>query len=454
MNFRLLSAIILLLAVFFETTAGQNPVSINGFVRNYNAVQLENDQEIIIGRNRLRLNLSKNIESGRIFISNDIQNLYSESADSVFYRPREAYIDFYLDKYDIRAGRQIITWGRTDGGFISDIITPVDLTEFLTQDFNDIKMGVTALNITRYFGSNIAQFILNPVFNSNKIPDDDSRWFPSSLFPANLPVNYIEQDEDPELGNVQMALRYGFRNNLNWNLDVALYYWHFPNPAYRKGIGLANITSLQDLQSPLQFEFREEFLQSFIASYSGFYKLSDQLIFKSESAFYQKKYVDRVPQEIRSLDLENPTLPNLIQAGQVFLTAENGLLRERPWLISMAGLQYQWKGWLFSAQYINEHIFNYNDEILQEHNYDYVTLLTQKNFLRDKLMFTNFARYNFDGNDFWINPEFSYDLFESVNIAGGVQLFGGNKPPAFFGHLSFQFFEESSFTYLKLEGFF
>ena len=117
-------------------------------------------------------------------------------------------------------------------------------------------------------------------------------------------------------------------------------------------------------------------------------------------------------------------------------------------------LQYQWSGWLFSAQYFNEHIFNYDDEILQEKNYNYVTLLTQKSFLRDRLSFTQFGRYNFDGDDFWINPELVYDVRGSFNVGAGAQIFGGKTPPPFYGHLSFDFFEDNSFAYLKLEAFF
>ena len=443
--------------IFFSTGAAhaQLDLSVTGFLRNYNAIENKNDQELIIGRNRLRLDLTRNISNGRLVISNDIQNLYSAASDSIFYRPREAYIDLYLPKVDIRIGRQMISWGRADGTFIADILTPVDLREFLTQDFTDIKTGVTAFNGTRYFGSNFLQLVINPVFNSNNIPESSSRWFPSSLFPANLPIEYVQDDKTPTLGDTQIAARFAFRSNLKWNLDVAAYYWHFPNPAYNKGLGGPNIiTNPVNIQAPVNFEFREQFLQSWIGAYSGFYKLTDRLILKSESAFYQQRLFDIVPSEIRQLNLSNPTLPNLIQAAQVFITAPNGLLVEKPWLISMAGLQYQWSGWLFSSQYINERIFNYSAEILQKRNYDYMTLLIQKSFFRDKVNVTSFGRYNFDGQDFWVNPEIVYDVLEGVNLGAGTQIFGGKTPPDFFGHLSFNFFEDNSFTYLKIEAFF
>ena len=161
-----------------------------------------------------------------------------------------------------------------------------------------------------------------------------------------------------------------------------------------------------------------------------------------------------VPQTLRNLDLQNPGPVDLLQAAQILLTNTDGLITQRPWLISMLGLQYQFSGWFFSGQFLNEHIFNYSEPILQAQNYYYATLLTRKSFFRDKLSFSNFVRYNFDGQDFWINPELEYDLAGSVNLSLGSQLFGGAEPEAYYGHLSFQFYEQNSFVYTKIEAYF
>ncbi|MGK7368986.1 MAG: DUF1302 family protein, partial [Candidatus Halalkalibacterium sp. M3_1C_030] len=201
--FRVLVAVILLVLLLSPPAEAQ--VNITGFIRNYNAVKHTPENEILIGRNRLRLDFGKPFSKGEISVSGDIQNLYSEAADSLVYTLREAYVDLYFKNSDLRLGKQMLVWGRAEGTFITDILTPVDLSEFLTQDFTDIRRGVTALNYTRYFGSDFLQLVVNPVFNPNQIPNPESRWFPRQIVPTTITTQYFERTDDATLKNVQLA---------------------------------------------------------------------------------------------------------------------------------------------------------------------------------------------------------------------------------------------------------
>ena len=178
--------------VLLDITSATAQLNLTGFIRNYHAIEQTPDHDILIGRNRLRLNLNKSFSRGEINISNDLQNFYSASADSLEYTLREAYADLYFDNSDLRIGRQIIVWGRAEGTFITDIITPVDVSEFLTQDFTDIRKGVTAINYTHYWGSDFLQFVINPVFNPNEIPEPESRWFPRQVVPTSINTIYMK----------------------------------------------------------------------------------------------------------------------------------------------------------------------------------------------------------------------------------------------------------------------
>lgn len=423
-------------------------VDLSGFVRNYNALQHLPDHQILIGRNRLRLDLSKSFSMGEINISNDVQNLYSASADSIEYTLREAYADLYFQNSDLRVGRQIIVWGRAEGTFISDILTPVDISEFLTQDFADLRKGVTALNYIHYFGSDFLQLVLNPVFNPNEIPDPSSRWFPRQIVPTTINTVYNKEEREPRLANMQWAGRYAFRSNLNFDLDVSLMYWHDPNPAYFKDISTDLGTEAGSL------ELTETYTQSFIAAYSGSMQLSDKLILTSESAYYNRKSYDYLSDELRSLNLQNPNLVEQLQIAQLFTQNSDGFLKQRPSLISMVGLQYELFDVTISTQFINEHILRYDSEIVQEQDYYYSTLLLQRSFSRKRWSFRSFGRYNYRGNDFWINPELTYSGIDAFEATVGSQLFGGEEPGPFYGHLSFTNFAPSSFSYLKISAYF
>lgn len=67
---------------------------------------------------------------------------------------REAYLDLNFSNFNLRAGKQQIIWGKAEGVFITDIVSPKDLSEFLLRDFDEIRMGVTSLKAGYYFGNN------------------------------------------------------------------------------------------------------------------------------------------------------------------------------------------------------------------------------------------------------------------------------------------------------------
>ena len=53
---------------------------------------------------------------------------------------REAYLAYAKGNLDLRMGRQIVVWGVADTLRLSDCVSPCDYTEFLAQDYNDIRM--------------------------------------------------------------------------------------------------------------------------------------------------------------------------------------------------------------------------------------------------------------------------------------------------------------------------
>jgi len=421
-------------------------LNITGFVRNYNALLTQPDHELITGRNRLRMDFAHSFSKGEIAVSNDIQNIYTQSADSIQYQLREAYVDLYFKSSDLRIGKQIISWGRAEGTFISDILTPVDITEFLTQDFADLRLGIPAIKYTHYFGSDYLQLVLNPASRPNKLPSLDNRWFPQLPFSTSIPINIQPSTKEPKLKNMQLAGRYAFRSNLDYDLDLGLLYWHYPTPRYSK--------SLQTQLSGVQLNLRKKYTQNFIATYSGSLNLTDRLILTSESTYHNNRLVDYFPEDLRSLDLQNPAPAELLQIGQIFSQNEDGFLKERPWLVSMLGLQYNRWGITAKAQLINEHIFNYDPTVLQEQNFVYTTLSLRRSFFRDTLQLLAFSRYNFSGHDFWFNPELTYTGIDAVEFTAGTHLFGAQDPGSFYGHLTYNSFAQNSFAYLSISAYF
>ena len=121
-------------------------VGIKGFVDTYHALRTEQPNNWMSSRSRVRGELT--IEKGHAgaFVSaNLIHNAILSNRTG--FQLREVYAYYSDNHWDVRAGRQIITWGVADALRLTDIISPMDYTEFLAQDYDDIRMPVGGLRV-------------------------------------------------------------------------------------------------------------------------------------------------------------------------------------------------------------------------------------------------------------------------------------------------------------------
>lgn len=438
----------LLTLIFASEPAYSQDVS--GFLRNYNAVLTSPPNEYLVGRNRLGLDASFTTTYGNIFLSNKILNTYTKSANNYAYEFREGYLDIYFENSDLRIGKQIISQGRTNGTFITDIISPIDISEFLTLQVEDLKVGIPAIKYTRYFESNFIEIVATPIFQSNTLAKPGSRWFPFTELEKNTPIVYADSLSENSFNSFQGMAKWGIRNSLKWDLDIFAMWWTEGNPSYEKNLVFTGPFGL----SEPALELKKTYLKSPILAYSGNYIINDNLILKSESAFYFRKYFDYLPELATSVNFTNLSPIEAQQLNLAFNQNDDDFLFEKPWLVSMVGLQTSLAGIDIGTQFLFEHIFKYDNLILQEENFYYSSISMQKIFLRNKLLISGFGRYNYIGNDFWVNPQAKYDLKDGLETALGLHFFGGSKSKDYYGHFNFKSYAASSFGYLKLSAYF
>ena len=423
---------------------------ITGFLRNYNAVLTSSPNEYLIGRNRLGVDISFNTNYGSLFISNEILNTYTKSANNYAYDFSEGYIDMFFENSDLRIGKQVISQGRTNGTFITDIIAPVDLSEFLTLSVEDLKGGIPALKFTKYFGNNFLEFVATPVFQSNTLAQPGSRWFPFTELEKSTNITYADSLAENSFSSFQGMIKWGIRSSLKWDLDLTAMWWTEGNPSYKKDLVFTGPV----LAAEPAIELTKTYLKSPILGYSGNYIVNDNLILKSESAFHFKKYFDYLPELATSADLNSLTPAQGQELILIFSQNEDGFLFEKPWFIYMIGFTTSLSGVDIDKQFFHEHIIHYHELILQEEDFFYSTLKLNKSFLRNNLLLSGFGRYNYVGSDFWINPEAQYDIMDGLKTALGSHFFGGKESENFYGHFNFKNYAASSFTYIKLTAFF
>lgn len=450
----MLKIVTLVIFIFlFDTLSALGQINTSGFLRNYNAILTSSDYEHIIGRNRLRLNADKRFDNLNLYSSFDFINTYTESNEDVTFNLRELYFDLYFNKTDVRIGKQIINLGKSNSTFITDILTPLDLSEFLTQDFSDIKSGLTSVKVTQYLDNGFLELVATPIFQSNNIGSPESRWFPNTGLESNLNLSFENDEINFNQNSFQASLRWAIRKELNWEIDLLAMYWTPGNPAFTKDFALSGILNPQ-----IQLNLNDVYLKTPILGYSASYSPINNLLIRSESAFYFERYVDYLPVEVQALNFENlglaEILANLDILNPILNEAEDGFLQNKPFLNSLVGFESTISGVNFSSEWAMEYIFKHDAEILQDQLFYYTSLRAQRFFLRDKLSTSIFGRYNFNGKDFWINPEVSYTFFDGFESSAGFQFFGGESREPLYVQFSFEDYKSNSFGYLKLVAYF
>jgi hypothetical protein len=153
----------------------------------------------------------------------------------------EAFLDVYFTDFDLRLGKQIVTWGKADVSNPTNNVTPTDYSNFL----DDENMGVVAASINYYWNDWNLQVVGVPGFTPSRLPPEGTRF---SLLPPEgfaviedplLPVALQIPIEDPVLpSNTIDNAQYGLRLQTTysgWDFSASFYDGinDFPAPTVR-----------------------------------------------------------------------------------------------------------------------------------------------------------------------------------------------------------------------------
>ena len=230
-------------------------VGIKGFVDTYHAVRTESPNDWMSSRSRVRgeVTLEKG-HTGAYVSANLVHNAILKDRSGL--QLREAYAYYSDSHWDVRAGRQIITWGVADALRLTDIISPMDYTEFLAQDYDDIRIPVGGLRLRYSHEKWSAELVAIPVSSFFELPTDDKN--PWSIGP--LPIG---DEPSHKLYNMEYGGRLSFfLSGIDFSLS-ALHTWN-KQPVFCNGVGeYRRMTMLgADCSIPVgQFVVRGEFAE-------------------------------------------------------------------------------------------------------------------------------------------------------------------------------------------------
>ncbi len=154
--------------------------------------------------------------NGRSRYTSWVLDTYEEGAEL-----REAFMQGEVtDNLDVKIGRQVVAWGRSDNFRVTDILNPLDNLEPGLTDIEDLRLPVTMSKIDYFSGDWRLALIAVHEHRYSKLPP-----FGSDFYFA--PISLSSEDKSPTtLGNTGLALEVQ-GNFAGW--DISLYGAHIYN---------------------------------------------------------------------------------------------------------------------------------------------------------------------------------------------------------------------------------
>jgi hypothetical protein len=182
--------------------------------------------EFLLAEERLRLDLSvwsENIEAeARI----KLDGTHDSIAGDFDIDLREAYIDYSTGRLDLRAGRQIATWGVGDLLFINDVF-PKDWVSFFSgRPLEYLKLGVDGARISYSSSAFNVELMIVTDFRPDTLPTPRRFFLHDDFFGV---ADRIQAHPDTGLDNPELALRM-YRRIGGFDASAYAYrgYWRSP----------------------------------------------------------------------------------------------------------------------------------------------------------------------------------------------------------------------------------
>ncbi len=300
---------------------------------------------------------------------------------------REAYVDYSATQWDVRAGRQVITWGLGDLVFVNDVFPKDHEALFAGRPLDYLKRGVDAVKLGAYPEFANFELVVSPTFRESRIPD--ARRF--HLYDP-MPAVTTRGTTKPGQGDVGLRI---YRDVVGWDTALYLYRGFQRTPSMRP----------DSMTAPTRINYFYPQLSVYGASVSG---RAGEGVLNLEAAYYDSR------QDRSGSDFAVPNSQTRLLAGYQIQPVEDLSL---------------------SFQYYVERMRDYGAyraalpagfPVEKRWSHTVTTRLTQF-FLHQTLRLSVYASYNDSNGDHFVNPELRYGFTDRIWGAVGANLYGGKS---------------------------
>lgn len=381
---------------------------LHGFVESTTASRVVDDpttdNQLLLGEARFRLEARHDSNLASLSFKGDL--LADGVSGDIAVDIREAIVAFRLGRHiDVKAGRQVLTWGTGDLLFLNDLF-PKDWVSFMTGRADEyLKAPGNAVMVGLYSKFLNLDLVWTPIFTADRFITGERLSFFNPMANAIMGGQQVVMPVE-----ISRELKHGeFHGRLHRTIkgyELALYgYYGF----YKQPLALEVIDPI----SPGVIQPSHARLGVYGASARG--ALLGGVI-NLEGAFYH------------SLDDKKGrrwTIPN--HQVRALLGYEHELVSKMT-----LGAQYYTE---ITLQYDELMARSLNPEIEPDELRHVVTLRWMYRLLREDLVLGLFAFYSPNDADFFLRPKVEYKLNDALKLAVGGNIFWGDKQHTFFGQL-------------------
>ena len=132
---------------------------------------------------------------GRDEFTDDVLDHYEKA-----FELGETYVQGSLtERLDIKFGRQVVVWGKSDNIRVTDVLNPLDLREPGITDIEDLRLPVTMTRLDYYIGNWSLTGIAVHEIRFNKNPEYGNDFYPGATWPPH------EDKPGSDIGHTEYA---------------------------------------------------------------------------------------------------------------------------------------------------------------------------------------------------------------------------------------------------------
>lgn len=416
---------------------GGEALHLGGAYRLYTALRAH-DGALLAVRNHAEIGLSAGFEGGRAVLDTEVE--FDALGEELDFELSEAFLDLYTRRIDLRLGHQLVIWGKADGVFVTDLLAPLDLSEFLAEPFEDLRLGLTAAQANAYLGAFCLDAVLVPSRPTTKLPEPGSAWYPLPERILGVPI-VLEEPEPSAVGSgTEAALRLTYDGLPRTDVSVLWINGFNRLPAFRKGLDVRLDGTIEG-----RIVVEPAYERRHVLGLTFETLALDPFVLRGEAAFHTAALLDE-------------PIPTSAQGflDPAFLEAlGRGFLVERPLGEAVLGLERALGSHLLRVQAMGSLVFDHDAHVARERFEPTLTAFWLGRFRRETLSAQAFVLRTI-GKDYWLEASLSYALRDALSATLGAQVFGGERgggglagllrEPAF----SFATFDRNDFAYLRL----